>query len=306
MLDHTTALLAATMAAGTPLVYAALGELITEKSGVVNLGVEGMMLVGAIAAFATVASGNSLLAGVIAGGLAGMLLALVFAVLTLTLMANQYATGLALSIFGIGLSAFVGKAWLGMTVTGFQKVSIPLLSSIPVLGGALFQQDMMVYGSIALFALISLVLYKTKTGLLLRAVGESPDSAHAIGYPVVRIRYLATLAGGALCGVGGAYLSIVYTPMWVENMVAGRGWIALALTVFATWRPARILLGAYLFGGMTSLQFHAQGLGIAISPYLLSMLPYLATIVVLVVISRNPQTIRLHAPASLGKPFRPN
>ncbi|WP_374335162.1 ABC transporter permease [Leeia sp.] len=303
MLDHTAALLALTLSAGTPLVFAALGELVTEKSGVVNLGVEGMMLVGAIAAFATVASGGSLWAGVAAGAVAGMGMALIFAVLALSLQANQYASGLALSIFGIGLSAFVGKAWLGTAIQGFQPVSLPGLSAIPLLGPVLFKQTPMVYLAFLLFAAISWLLYRSKAGLVLRAVGESPESAHAIGYAVIRIRYMATLFGGACCGVAGAYLALAYTPMWVENMTAGAGWIALALTVFATWRPLRVLLGAYLFGGVTILQFHAQGLGVAIPSQLLSMLPYLATIVVLVLISRNSQMIRLHAPASLGKPF---
>ncbi len=303
MLEHLIPILAGTLAAGTPLVYAALGELVTEKSGVLNLGVEGMMLVGAVAAFATVAHGGGLWAAVGVGALAGAAMAFLFGVLTLTLLANQVATGLALTIFGIGLSAFIGKDFVGTAITGFQPISIPGLSEIPILGPSLFKQDVMVYLSLLMFAAISWFLYKSKAGLVLRAVGESPDSAHAIGYPVITIRYAATLFGGALSGIAGAYLAIVYTPMWVENMTAGRGWIALALTVFATWRPARVLLGAYLFGGVTILQFHAQGLGVDIPSQILSMLPYLATVVVLVLISRNPNTIRINAPASLGKPF---
>jgi len=303
--DQLVPILVATIAAGTPLVFAALGELVTEKSGVLNLGVEGMMLVGAVAAFAATAASGSPWSGVLAGAAAGGAMALVFAVLTLTLMANQVAAGLALSLFGVGLSAFVGKAYESVSLAPSPPLAIPLAADVPGIGPALFVHQPLVYVSWALFAAVAWFLYRSRPGLVLRAVGESPQSAHAIGYPVIPIRYLATLFGGAMAGVGGAFLSVFYTPLWVENMTAGRGWIALALVVFATWRPARVMIGAYLFGGVTVVQFFAQGEGVAVPAQFLSMLPYLATIVVLVLISRNINTIRLNAPVSLAKPFHP-
>jgi ABC-type uncharacterized transport system permease subunit len=304
--DVLTAIVIATLAAGTPLVFAALGELVAEKSGVLNLGVEGMMLVGAIAAFAATVASGSAWVGVLAGMGAGAAMALVFAVLSLTLQANQVAAGLALSIFGVGLSAFAGKPYESIALQTPQTFHLPLLSDLPVLGPMLFSHQPLVYLSWAVLGLVAWFLYRTRPGLVLRAVGESPASATAIGYPVIGIRYLATLFGGAMAGVGGAFLSVVYTPMWVENMTAGRGWIALALVVFATWRPARVLAGAYLFGGVTITQFFAQGAGAAVPSQLLSSLPYLATILVLVLISRNPNTIRLNAPQSLGKAYHPD
>lgn len=305
MTETLVAILAAAIAAGTPLVYAALGELITERSGVLNLGVEGMMLVGAVAGFAaTVATGNPW-AGVLAGMAAGAAMALVFAVLALQLMANQVAAGLALTLFGLGLSAFAGKPLESIALGAQEPWHVPFLADIPVLGPVLFRHHLLVYGSWLLLALTSWFLYRSRAGLVLRAVGESPESAHAIGYPVIAIRFLATLFGGAMAGLGGAYLSEFYTPMWAEGLVAGRGWIALALVVFATWRPGRVLVGAYLFGGVTIAQFFAQGAGVAVPSQFLTSLPYLATIVVLVLISRNAATIRLNAPVSLGRPYRP-
>ncbi len=305
MSDLLVALLAGTVTAATPLVFAALGELIAEKSGVLNLGVEGMMLMGAIAAFAGATTSGSLALGVVCGALAGAGMAALFGVLALTLLANQVATGLALTIFGTGLSALLGRGYVSLTLSGMPPIALPGLSSVPVLGPVLFTQNVLVYLSLAAFGATHWFLYRTKAGLVLRAVGESPESAHAVGYRVARIRYAATLIGGALAGVAGAYLAVAYTPMWVEQMAAGRGWIALALVVFATWRPVRVLAGAYLFGGVTILQLHAQALGLAVPSQLLSMLPYLATIGVLVAISRDVQTIRVNAPASLGKPFHP-
>jgi ABC-type uncharacterized transport system permease subunit len=295
-----------TLAAGTPLVYAALGELVTEKSGVLNLGVEGMMLVGAVVAFIVAATTKSPWFGVLAGMFAGAALALLFAVVTLTLQANQVASGLALSLFGVGLSAFIGLGYVSVVIEPIPPVRIPGLSDIPVLGQLVFGHNPLVYLSIVLFVAIQWLLFRTRAGLVLRAVGESPQSAHAIGYPVVRIRYLAVLFGGACAGIGGAYLSIVYNPSWVEGMTAGRGWIALALVVFATWKPWRVLAGAYLFGGVTLAQFQAQALGVEIPAQYLSMLPYVATIVVLAIISRDLATIKLNAPASLGRPFHPD
>jgi len=306
MIDSIVPILAAAIAAGTPLVFAALGELVTEKSGVLNLGVEGMMLVGAIAGFAAASVTGNLWLGAVAGMAAGAAMAAIFAVLALNLMANQVASGLALTLFGVGLSAFVGKPFESVSLLKSGPVDVPLLSQIPFLGPILFQQHFLVYVSWAVFAGVSWFLYRSRAGLVLRAVGESPDSAHAIGYPVIRIRWLATLFGGALAGLGGAHLSEFYAPMWAEGMVAGRGWIALALVVFATWRPARVMVGAYLFGGVTIAQFFAQGAGVEVTSQLLSALPYVVTIVVLVIISRNVNTIRLNSPVSLGRSYRPD
>jgi ABC-type uncharacterized transport system permease subunit len=304
-MDSTALLFAATLSAGTVLAIAALGLLINEKSGIVNLGAEGMMLCAALAGFATVVhTGNSWL-GFGAGMLAGALLAGLFGVLVIWLNTNQYATGLALSLFGAGFSAFAGTRYVQEKLPELSKHPIPLLADLPFVGPAFFRQHPMVYLTIALMFGLVWFLYRTRAGLVLRSVGESPESAHALGYSVRRIRLAAVMVGGSLCGLAGAYVSVVYTPLWVEGMIAGKGWIALALTTFATWRPARVLLGAYLFGGVTMLQFHLQGLGVDIPSQFLTMLPYLSTIVVLVLISRNPQWIRLNMPSSIGKPFHP-
>ncbi|MGI9301964.1 MAG: ABC transporter permease [Gammaproteobacteria bacterium] len=305
MTETVIAILLATLGAGTPLVYAALGELIVEKSGVLNLGVEGMMLVGAVCGFAVASESGNLWFGVLIAIMAGAGMALLFALLTLTFQANQVAAGLALTIFGVGLSAYIGLDYTSATLSGLQPIHIPVLSDIPIIGPLVFSLDPLLYLSFAMFAAITWFVYRTKAGLLLRAVGESPESAHAIGYPVIAIRYLAVMFGGAMAGLGGAYLALVYTPLWVEAMTAGRGWIAIALVVFATWRPMRVMLGAYLFGGVTIIQFHIQGMGVELPSQLLSTLPYLATIVVLVLISRDMNTIRLNAPASLGKTYHP-
>jgi simple sugar transport system permease protein len=305
-MDNLIPIFVAAVAAGTPMVFAALGELVTEKSGVLNLGVEGMMLMGAVTGFAVASQTGNPWLGAVAGMVAGAAMALIFAVLTLNLMANQVASGLALTLFGIGLSAFLGKSYESVSLVVAPPPAIPLLSQIPVVGPLLFNYHVLVYVSWALFAVIAWFLYKSRAGLVLRSIGESPESAHAIGYPVIRIRYLATLFGGAMAGLGGAYLSEFYAPLWVEGMTAGRGWIALALVVFATWRPARVMIGAYLFGGVTIAQFFAQGAGVSIPSQFLSALPYLATIVVLVFISRNLATIRLNAPVSLSKSYRPD
>ena len=304
-MDAYALLLGSTLSAGTVLALAALGLLINEKAGIVNLGAEGMMLCAALAGFAAVVHTGSPWLGLAAGMLAGALLAAVFGVLVIWLNTNQYATGLALSLFGTGFSAFAGLSYVQARMPSMPKYSIPGLADIPVLGPALFNHHPLVYATVLLALGMMWLLYRSRAGLVLRAVGESPESAHALGYPVRRIRLLAVMAGGSLCGLAGAYVSTVYTPLWVEGMVAGRGWIALALTTFATWRPARVLLGAYLFGGVTMLQFHLQASGVHIASQLLSMLPYVAPIVVLVLISRNPVWIRANMPASLGKPFYP-
>lgn len=290
---------------GTPLLLVALGELICEKSGVLNLGQEGMMLFGAVVGFIVAFSSGNLWLGVVLAMVAGMLLSSLFALVALVFNANQVATGLALTIFGVGLSTFVGAGWVGKPLTGFDPVAIPMLSSIPLIGRMLFAQDLLVYLSFALFALVAWVVLKSRVGLIIQAVGENPDAASAMGLPVLRMRTLAVLFGGAMAGLAGAYLSLAYTPMWAENMSAGRGWIALALVVFASWRVWRVLLGAYLFGLASILHLVAQGVGLSIPSNLLAMLPYVATIVVLVLLSRDGVRTRLYAPVSLGQPWQP-
>jgi ABC-type uncharacterized transport system permease subunit len=298
------AFLASTAGAATPLVMASMGELVAERSGVMNLGIEGMMLVGAVVGFMVTLGTGSIGLGLLAAMLAGIGMALIFGFLVLTLQTNQVATGLALTLFGIGLSAFLGRGLVGQTVAPMAHLSFPLLSSLPFIGPLLFRFDAMVYGSLLLVLVVSWLLARSRIGLVIRAVGESPHSAWAIGMHVTALRYGTVLFGGAMAGLGGAYLSLALTPMWVEGMTAGRGWIALAQVVFATWKPRGVMLGAYLFGGVTVLQFHGQGLGLAVPSEFLSMLPYLATIVVLVIICRNPQTILLNKPMSLGQNFK--
>ncbi len=292
--------------AATPLLFAAIGEMVTEKSGILNLGVEGMMVMGAVTSFATVHFTGSPALAVLVAVFSGALMASIFSLLVLKFHASQVPTGLALTIFGIGLSALIGQKMVGIAYDGIPKVHIPVLSDIPVIGKLFFQHDLLVYLSIIMVIAIYFFLNKTRAGLILRAVGDSHDAAHAMGYSVVNIRLMATLFGGGLAGLGGAYLSLAYSPMWIEQMTAGRGWIALALVVFATWRTERVLLGAYLFGSITILQLHAQAFGIGIPSQIMSMLPYLATILVLVIISRDSAKIKMNAPASLGKDFHPS
>ncbi len=303
MIDHAITLFALTLAAGTVLVFPALGELVTEKAGVLNLGVEGMMLVGAVIAFIVADETGHPWLGVLAGAVAGSALSLIFGVLTLSLLSNQVASGLALSLFGIGLSAFVGVGHVGHVITPITPLTPPVLAALPVLGPLLFAHSPFVYLSLALFVLVQWFLFGTRAGLVVRAIGESPQSAHAIGHRVLAVRYAAVAFGGACAGLGGAYLALAYSPMWTEGMTAGRGWIALALVVFANWKPWRVLAGAYLFGAVTLVQFQAQASGIAVPSQFLAMLPYAATIAVLALISRDATAIRLNAPASLGQPF---
>jgi ABC-type uncharacterized transport system permease subunit len=305
-MESIALLIAASMTAGTVLASAALGLLINERAGVVNLGAEGRMLVAAVAGFATAVHTGSDWLAFAAGGAAGGLAAAVFGLLVIWLGSNQYATGLALSLFGSGFSAFAGIRYTQERLTERRHFALPGLSDLPFLGNAFFKQHPIVYVAIALAAFLFWFLFRSRAGLVLRAIGESPSSAHALGYSVQNIRLLAVTVGGALTGVAGAYVSVIYTPLWVEGMIAGRGWIALALTTFATWRPERVLLGAYLFGGVTMLELHLQGQGVEIASQFLTMLPYLATIVVLAVISRNAAFMRVNMPASLGKPFHPN
>ncbi len=306
-LDSTVLVLITIIGAATPLLFAALGELVTERSGVLNLGIEGMMLAGAVTAFAVTVTTGSAIFGILTGAVAGAILALAFGVLTLSLLSNQVATGLALTIFGIGLSALVGSGFVGIPVDRLPQLQISGLSDLPVIGPILFGHDFLVYLSVAATIGVAYFLKRTRAGMILRAVGESDVSAHSIGYNVIAVRYMAVLFGGVMAGLGGAFLSLSYTPMWAEEMTAGRGWIALALVVFSSWRPWRVLLGAYLFGGVTILQLHAQGSGglFGLPAQVLSMLPYIATILVLTVIAAGPWRGRLDAPASLGKPFRP-
>ncbi|NML73507.1 ABC transporter permease [Rhizobium sp. S-51] len=300
------AILLTIITASTPLVIAAMGELVTERSGVLNLGVEGMMIIGAVCAFATSQITGSPFIGVLAGILAGAAFSLLFAFLTLTLVANQVATGLALTLLGLGVSGMMGESFVGVPGVKLQPIAVPLLSDIPVIGKLLFHQDLVFYLSILLVVGVNWYLFRTRSGLKLRAIGDNHGSAHTLGIHVVRTRYLAVLFGGACAGLAGAQLSLVYTPQWVENMSAGRGWIALALVVFASWRPWRVLAGGYLFGAVTIGQLHAQAFGIGLPSQFLSALPYAATIVVLVIISHNRRTTLINTPASLGKPFVPD
>lgn len=301
-IDLITNILYAMVRTGTPLLIVALGELICEKSGVLNLGQEGMMLMGAVVGFIVTLSTGSLTLGFLAAMVAGILMSLIFGVITMELSANQVATGLALTIFGTGLSAFIGTNYVGKPITGLEPIHIPLLTDLPIIGRMLFGQDLLVYLSLALFGGVYWFINHSRPGLILKAVGENPHSANAIGLPVFKVRYLAILFGGAMAGLAGSYLSLAYTPLWMENMSAGRGWIALALVVFASWKAERVLLGAWLFGLASILHLVIQGMGFSVSPNLLATLPYLATIAVLVILSSN-QNSRLVAPISLGKPF---
>jgi len=300
------AILLTIFTAATPLLIAALGELVTERSGVLNLGVEGMMIMGAISGFAFgIYTGNPYI-GAFAAIIVGMLFSLLFAFLTINLVTNQVATGLALTILGLGLSGLWGEAFIGIPGVRLEPIIVPVLSEIPFIGKLFFQQDIIFYFSIVLLFGVSWFLFKTRAGLILRAVGDSHTSAHALGLSVVKTRYLAVMFGGACSGLAGAHLSLVYTTQWIENMTAGRGWIALALVVFASWRPNRVLIGAYLFGAIGIAELHIQALGFNIPSQFLSALPYAATIIVLVIISGNRRLTLINTPASLGKGFVPD
>ena len=292
--------------ASTPLLLAAIGELVVERSGVLNLGVEGMMVMGAVTGFATAFATGSLLLGALAAIVGGMLLAFLFGVLTLTFVANQVATGLALTLLGLGLSGLIGESFVGQPGARMPRLDIPGLSDIPFVGPILFGQDAIVYLSFMLVAAVAYLLFRTRIGLIIRAVGDNHGSAHILGYGVIPVRYLCVLFGGACAGLAGGYLSLAYTPQWIENMTAGRGWIALALVVFASWLPVRVLIGAYLFGTVTILGFVLQALGIGIPSQLLSALPYVVTVLALVVISGNRMLMRANTPACLGQPFVPD
>ena len=297
------AIILTVITAATPLLLAGTGELVVERSGVLNLGVEGMMVMGAVAGFAVTNTTGSTLLGIGAGMLAGAGISLIFAFVTLTLGANQVASGLALTLFGLGLSGLLGESFVGTPGIKLPSLHLPGLSDLPFFGRIVFGQDALVYVSFALVAAVTWFLFRTRAGLVLRAVGDNHASAHALGYPVIAVRYLAVLFGGACAGLGGAYLSVGYTPLWVENMTAGRGWIALALVVFSSWLPYRLAIGAYLFGAVSILQLHAQPLGLGVPSQFLSMLPYAVTVLVLVAISTNRRTTRINTPACLGKAF---
>lgn len=305
-MDMFQAILLTVITAATPLVIAALGELVTERAGVLNLGVEGMIVMGAVCAFAAAHMSGSPYLGILAGIAAGALFSLLFGFLTLTLVTNQVATGLALTILGLGVSGMLGESFVGVPGVKLPNIVFPVLSDIPFIGPILFRQDLIFYLSLVLVFGIAWFLFKSRTGLKIRAIGDSHSSAHALGINVIRTRYFAVMFGGACAGLAGAQLSLVYTPQWVENMSAGRGWIALALVVFASWRPWRVLAGGYLFGAVTIGQLHAQAFGIGVPSQLLSALPYVATIVVLIIISHNRRTTLINTPASLGKPFVPD
>lgn len=295
----------ATVRTGTPLLLVALGAMMSERSGVLNLGQEGMILVGAVCGFIVAYTSHNMGFGILAGVIAGALVSLIFGFIALTLISNQVATGLALTIFGTGLSAFMGSSYVGQSLIGLTPIEIPLLHKIPLIGKALFAQDILVYLAFILFAGIFVLMRYTRLGLIIRAVGENPEVAHALGYKVLVVRYCAVMFGGAMAGLAGVYLSLAYTPMWSEGIAAGRGWIALALVVFASWRTERILLGAWLFGFASILHLLLQGYGYEISPNLLAMLPYIVTILVLVMMMNRKRGEGIFAPRSLGQPYYP-
>ena len=300
------AIMLSVIAASTPLLLAAAGELVAERSGVLNLGLEGMMIMGAACAFAGTYVSDSIVVGALCGVLAGVAMSAIFAIFTLGLAVNQVASGLALTILGTGLSGLIGAGFVGQRISTAPQLHLPVLTDLPLVGRILFGQDAFVYVSVALVIGIWLFLYRSRAGLVLRAVGDNHTSAHALGYPVLKIRALAVLFGGGCAGLAGAFLPLAYTPFFIPGMTAGRGWIALALVVFASWRPGRLVAGAYLFGAVSILQLHAQALGLGIPSQLMSSLPYLATVIVLVLISRTRGMAGSAAPASLGVVFVPD
>jgi general nucleoside transport system permease protein len=301
-----TGLLLTIVTASMPLLIAAMGELVAERSGVLNLGVEGMMAVGAVVGFIAGYLTGVPAIGVLASILAGAAMAALFGLVTLVFVANQVASGLALTIMGLGLSGLIGDKYVSIPGLGLQRIHIPMLTDIPIVGPLLFGEDPLVYLAVALAIGVSWFLFRSRPGLIVRAVGDNHVSAHALGYNVIRVRFLAVLFGGACAGLAGGYLSIVYTPQWTPSMTAGRGWIALALVVFGTWLPLRVVIGAVLFGAVGILQLNAQGYGVPAPAQFLTMLPYVATVVVLVIISRNRMLLRSNTPACLGQSFVPD
>ena len=300
---NPTLLVASLMVASTPILLAAIGELVVEKSGILNLGVEGMMIIGAICGFAAAVVTGSPMVGFLCAAIGGAAVSVIFAVLTQYFLSNQVASGLALTLFGLGLSAMIGQSYVGIKPPTTYKLDLPLISDVPILGPILFSHEFTVYAALVLVLGVWWFLKYTRGGLILRAVGESHDAAPALGYKVVRVRFMAIMFGGACAGLGGAALSLVRVPQWTEGMTAGSGWIALAIVVFASWKPERVLLGAYLFGGVAILQLNLQAAGVSIPVEYLSMSPYLITIVVLVAMSANRAKSALNAPAALGRVF---
>lgn len=305
MLEVFVFIISGTLAASTPLIYAAMGELVCEKSGMLNLGIEGMMATGAAAGFVLVATTGSHSVGFFGGMICAMGLSLIYAILTVLLNANQVASGLATGILGLGVSSAIGKKYEGTTVTPLADLPLGPLADIPVLGESIFQLDAMVYLSILLVVAVWYVINQTKLGLLIRAIGEAPEYAHSQGLPVRLVRMCCVAFGGAMAGIGGAYLSTAYTPLWAEGMIAGRGWIVVALTVFGTWVVPRVAFGAYLFGVISLLELSIQAFGVNLPSQILSALPYVITILMLAAISRNVTFIRMNSPASLGQSFSP-
>ncbi|WP_085899222.1 ABC transporter permease [Kiloniella majae] len=305
-MDATQAVILTIITASTPLLLAAIGELVTERSGVLNLGVEGMMVMGAVCGFAAAYTTGNPYIGILAGVLGGVALAFFFAILTQTLATNQVATGLALTLLGLGLSGLIGESFVGLPGVKLQQLSIPFFSTIPFIGPILFGQDILVYTSVALIFGTTYVLFKTRIGLIIRSVGDNHNSAHALGYNVIAVRYACIMFGGACSGLAGAYLSLAYTPQWIENMTAGRGWVALALVVFSTWLPKRLAIGAYLFGAVWIMGLYVQALGFGIPSQFLSSLPYVVTIIALVIISGNKTLTRVNTPACIGQTFVPD
>ncbi|MBN2260589.1 MAG: ABC transporter permease [Clostridiales bacterium] len=298
------AILAAAITSGTPILFAALGEIVTEKSGVQNLGLEGMMLVGAVSGFMMGYLTHNLFLAVLVAALGGGILALIHSFITITLKANQVVSGLALTIFGTGLSGYLGKPYIGMPApVKFEIVPIPILSKIPVIGTIFFNHNLLVYFSYILIFVLWFYIYRTRQGLNLRATGENPGAADSLGVNVFRLRYLYTVIGGMLAGIGGAYLSLASAPSWVENMSGGRGWLAVALVIFAVWNPARAVFGAYLFGGVEALGYRMQAIGVTVSPFFLNMMPYLLTIIVLIIVTINTQHKHIGEPEALGKSY---
>ena len=291
--------------ASTPLLLAAIGELVTERSGVLNLGVEGMMIMGAVCGFVAAYTSGYAILGVCGGLIAGVAMSLLFAFLTQTLMTSQVATGLSLTLLGLGLSGMIGENFTGLPGVKLEALNIPVLNEIPFIGPVVFGHDILVYGSLISTAGVTYVLFRTRIGLIVSAVGGNHHSAHALGYNVIRVRYGCIAFGGACSGLAGAYLSLAYTPQWIENMSSGRGWIALALVVFSTWLPKRVLVGAYLFGTVWIMGLYVQALGVDIPSQLLSSLPYLVTIIVLIIISGNKTLTKVNTPACIGQPFAP-
>ena len=300
---NPVALFASLMVAATPILLAAIGELIVEKSGVLNLGVEGMMIVGAICGFIVAVETGSAWLGLVGAIIGGTIISSIFAILTQILLANQVASGLALTLFGLGISAMLGNGYTGIKPPSFKPMDIPFLSDLPFIGPAVLSHDPVVYIGLGLVCFVWYFLNKTKKGLILKAIGENHDAAHALGYKVIMVRVSAIIFGGMCAGLGGAYISLIRVPQWTEGMTAGAGWIALAIVVFASWKPYRLLLGAYLFGGVTIMQLNLQALGVEIGIAYLSMAPYLVTIIVLVMISSNHLRSSANAPGSLGRIF---